>query len=627
MPAKLVQRNSQPYRKLDVDTVTIDIIESALRNARFEMDTVLFRTAMSPGIREQHDEFPMIANVEGKMVVGQFGSFIYGFLQGYDGTIEDGDIFFTSDPYSVNGAISHANDWLMLMPIFREGRLLAWTAMFGHMTDVGGKVPGSLPTDARQIYEEGICVPPVKIYKGGELQQDVLRIILHNCRLPHWNLSDFNAIVAALRTASLRCLQIAQRFGDDVFYSALDAMLERNKRAMRELIRRTVPEKRQYFEDYICDDGRGMGPYKIACAMWREGDVCVFDFAGTDPQSISSINFLLNEEMFKMFAGVYMIMVFDPQILFNDGFYDLMEVRIPSGTLLKPLKPAALSCRTHALGRIFDILGGLLGQGSPDFLCAAGFSDSPHFMYSGYDSKGEWYQLYQITFGGIPGKPFGDGPDGHSLWPSFTNVPNEFLESYFPLRIETYETIADSGGPGKFRGGNGLRIGYRFLEAGEISIHDDRWLTYPWGVNGGLPGQRSKKTLVRTNGSEELLAAKVDRIKVEAGDLLLSDTWGGGGCGDPLERDPSLVQFDVEAGLVTIEGARRYGVVLKDESTVDVAATTALRKRMASERGEKKLFDRGFDTIDDLKARCREETGLEPPQQPQFARWTRRGAA
>jgi N-methylhydantoinase B len=627
MPAKLVQRNSQPYKKVDVDTVTIDIIESALRNARFEMDTVLFRTAMSPGIREQHDEFPMIANVEGKMVVGQFGSFIYGFLQGYDGTIEDGDIFFTSDPYSVNGAISHANDWLMLMPIFREGRLLAWSAMFGHMTDVGGKVPGSLPTDARQIYEEGICVPPVKIYKGGELQQDVLRIILHNCRLPHWNLSDFNAIVAALRTASLRCLQIAQRFGDDIFYSALDEMLERNKRAMRELIRRTVPEKRQHFEDYICDDGRGMGPYKLACAMWREGDKCIFDFAGTDPQSISSINFLLNEEMFKMFAGVYMIMVFDPQILFNDGFYDLMEVRIPPGTLLKPLKPAALSCRTHALGRIFDILGGLLGQGSPDFLCAAGFSDSPHFMYSGYDKNGEWYQLYQITFGGIPGKPFGDGPDGHSLWPSFTNVPNEFLESYFPLRIETYETIADSGGAGKFRGGNGLRIGYRFLEPGEISIHDDRWLTYPWGVNGGLPGERSKKTLVRRDGSEELLPAKVDRIKVEAGDLLLSDTWGGGGCGDPLERDAALVKFDVDAGLVTREGARRYGVVIKDDESVDEAATTALRKRMATERGAKKLFDRGFESIDELKARCKAETGLEPPKQPQFMRWTQRGAA
>jgi N-methylhydantoinase B len=388
MPAKIIQRNRKPMKKVKVDTVTIDIIESALRNARFEMDTVLFRTAMSPGIREQHDEFPMIANLQGKMVVGQFGSFIWGFMQGYDGTVEEGDVFLTNDPYSCNGAISHQNDWLMLMPVYKDGRIIAWSAMFGHMTDVGGKVPGSLPTDARTVYEEGICVPPVKIIKGGKLQDDLLRVVLHNCRLPTWNYSDFNAIVAALRTAGIRCVEIAQRFGDDVFYSAMDGMLERNKRAMRQLIRRTVPETKQHFEDYICDDGLGMGPYRIACSMWREGDKCIFDFTGTDPQSISSINFLLNEEMFKMFAGVYMIMVFDPQILFNDGFYELMEVRIPPGTLLKPLKPAALSCRTHALGRIFDILGGLLGQGNPAFMCAAGFSDSPHFMYSGYDSKG-----------------------------------------------------------------------------------------------------------------------------------------------------------------------------------------------------------------------------------------------
>ena len=142
-------RRTQQFRKLKVDSVTIDIIESALRNARFEMDTVLFRTAMSPGIREQHDEFPLIANLEGKMVVGQFGSFIHGFLQGYDGTVEEGDVFLTNDPYSCNGAISHINDWLLLMPVYKDGRVIAWAAMFGHMTDVGGKVPGSLPTDAR----------------------------------------------------------------------------------------------------------------------------------------------------------------------------------------------------------------------------------------------------------------------------------------------------------------------------------------------------------------------------------------------------------------------------------------------------------------------------------------------
>jgi N-methylhydantoinase B len=631
MPARIIQRKATAFGKRAVDTVTIDIIESALRNARFEMDTVLFRTAMSPGIREQHDEFPLIANPDGKMVVGQFGSFIHGFLQGYEGTVEAGDIFLTTDPYSVNGAISHANDWLLLMPVYKGGRIIAWAAMFGHMTDVGGKVPGSLPTDARQIFEEGIVIPPVKIYKGGPkgasvLQEDVLRVILHNCRLPHWNLSDFNAIVAALRTASSRCIELSERFGDDVFNSAMQAMLDRNKRAMRELIRRTVPEKVQHFEDYLCDDGLGMGPYRIACSMWREGDKCIFDFAGTDPQSIGSINFLLNEEMFKMFAGIYMIMVFDPQILFNDGFYDLMEVRIPPGTLLKPLKPAALSCRTHALGRIFDILGGLLGQGNPDFMCAAGFSDSPHFMYSGYDRNGEWYQLYQIGFGGIPGKPFGDGPDGHSLWPSFTNVPNEFLESYFPLRIECYETIADSGGPGKHRGGNALRIGYRFLEPGEISIHDDRWLTYPWGANGGLPGARGAKTLVRADGSRELLPSKADHIKVEPGDVLYFDTWGGGGCGDPLERDVEKVQFDVEAGLVTSAGARRYGVVIGADSKADARASAELRKSMAAGRGTKRLFDRGFESIEELKGRCKRETGLEPPAQPRFTQWAARAA-
>jgi N-methylhydantoinase B len=315
-------------------------------------------------------------------------------------------------------------------------------------------------------------------------------------------------------------------------------------------------------------------------------------------------------------------MVFDPQILFNDGFYDLMEVRIPEGTLLKPLKPAALSCRTHALGRIFDVLGGLLGQGNPAFMCAAGFSDSPHFMYSGYNRDGEWYQLYQIGFGGIPGKPFGDGPDGHSLWPSFTNVPNEFLESYFPLRIDTYETITDSGGPGKFRGGNGIRIGYHFLEPGEISIHDDRWLTYPWGVNGGLPGARSRKRLQRKNGSEELLPSKTDRVKVEVGDLLLYETWGGGGCGDPFERDPALVLFDVEAGLVSEAGALRYGVVLRSDR-VDKEATATLRSQMAKLRGKAPLFDRGFANIDELKARCQSETGLPPPATPRFSALTR----
>ncbi len=622
MPARLIEAKPRPFnRGVKIDPITLDIVENALRNARTEMDAVLFRTAMSPGIREQHDAFPMIANPDGKMVVGQFGSFIHGFTQGFDGDIEDGDIFLTNDPYSCQGAVSHLNDWLTLMPIFRDGRLIAWAAMFGHMTDIGGKVPGSLPTDAQSVYEEGVQVPPIKIYKKGVLQKDILELILHNCRVPEWNRFDFNAIIAALRLAERRVHEISDRFGEDEFVAAMQEMLDRNKRAMSAIIQMVIPEKKQYFEDFIDDDGIGMGPYKVACTMWRTGDRVTFDFTGTDPQSISSVNFLLNEEMFKMFLGAIFINIFDPQILFNDGFYDLIDVVIPLGTILKPRKPAALSCRTHMLGRIFDIMGGLLGQGAPSALNAAGFSDSPHLMYSGYDKNGRWFQLYQIGFGGIPGRPAGDGPDGHSLWPAFTNVPNEFLESYFPLRIVTYETIADSGGAGQHRGGNGLSMGYMFLEPGQVSIHDDRWLTYPWGVNGGTPGARSTKIMVRKTGTRELLPSKCDRVRVEAGDVLYFNTWGGGGWGDPLKRPAEKVAKDTARGLVTIEGAKRYGVVLRADCSLDEDATKALRDKIAYARGaDLPLFDFG-GTIEELKSRAKAETGLEPPKPPIFARW------
>lgn len=320
-----------------------------------------------------------------------------------------------------------------------------------------------------------------------------------------------------------------------------------------------------------------------------------------------------------MFLGAFLINLFDPQILFNDGFYDLIDVHIPERTILKPKRPAALSCRTHLLGRIFDIMGGLLGQGAPEAANAAGFSDSPHIMYSGYDRKGEWFQLFQIGFGGIPGRPVGDGPDGHSLWPAFTNVPNEYIESYFPLRIVDYSSIADSGGPGLHRGGNGVSVAYEFLEPGEISIHDDRWLTYPWGVNGGLPGERSSKLLRRVDGSQAWLPAKCDRVKVSAGDTLHFNTWGGGGWGDPLKRSPRLVARDVDCGLVTREGARRYGVVIREDSSVDAEATEVLRRAMADARPEPTLFNRG-GSIDELKARCLAETHLPPPKSPEFGR-------
>lgn len=616
MRATIVQDNTAPFKSVGIDPVTLDIIENALRNARVEMDTTLVRTAMSPGIREQGDAFPLIADPKGRMIVGQFGSYIGPFLEEYNGTVEEGDMFFLSDPYSVGGAISHSNDWLVLLPVFKDGRLIAYTSMFGHQSDIGGKVAGSMPIDARTIFEEGVRIPPVKIWKKGEYNADLVALIMHQVRTPEWCKADLNALIAACRVAARRVTEMCERFGDDVFVSACEELLERNHRAMKQLIETSVGEAPVSFEDYVCDDGMGYGPYKIRCTMWREGGKVVLDFAGTDPQSQGSINFFLNENMFKMFFGIYMIMVFDPQILFNDGYYDLIDVRIPAGSLLKPRFPAALSGRTHALGRIFDILGGLLGQKTPEFLNAAGFSSSPHLFYSGTDRTGRYFQLFQIGFGGIPGRPLGDGPDGHSLWPNFTNVPNEFLERYFPLRIERYETVPDSGGAGLHRGGNGIHMTYRFLEPGLIGIHDDRWFVPPWGVNGGLPGRRATKILETADGRKTVVGNKQEDIEVNAGDQLHFITWGGGGWGDPLARDPALVAKEIVQGLVTREGARRYGVVIADDGQVDQMGTDALRTELRQARGsEMPLFNYG-PSIDELRKTSLAETGLPAPKQP-----------
>src|SRR3954462_15069532 len=192
--ARIIETATGAVERVDVDPVTLDLIENGLRNARYEMDEVLFRTALSPGIREQHDEFPLIGDPTGKMVVGQFGLSVPDFLAGFDGTIEEGDVLLTSDPYACGAAISHANDWLLVMPIFHEGRVVGWASMFGHMSDVGGKTPCSMPTDARAIYEEGVGIPPLKLYSKGRLNGGAPRNIPNQVREPDWNRAGLNGL-------------------------------------------------------------------------------------------------------------------------------------------------------------------------------------------------------------------------------------------------------------------------------------------------------------------------------------------------------------------------------------------------------------------------------------------------
>ena len=284
--------------KEELDTVTVDIFESALRNARYEMDSLMTRTAMSPAIREQQDEFNMIAEPSGRMIVGQFGSFIPQFLENWKGSIEPGDIFITNDPYSVSGAVSHHNDWLILIPVFVETKTIAWTANFGHMTDVGGAVPGSLPCAASSVFEEGIQIPLTKIASQGVWNEDVLRVVYRNVRKPEWNKGDVRALVASCELAGQRMIELYNRLGDKIYFDTINELLERNRKAVTSIIRTTMPDRPVYFEDWIDDDGQGIGPWKIACTMLKKNDRLSFDFSGTDIQSPSSINMLLSINMY-----------------------------------------------------------------------------------------------------------------------------------------------------------------------------------------------------------------------------------------------------------------------------------------------------------------------------------------
>ena len=348
-----------------------------------------------------------------------------------------------ADPFKCSASISHTNDWLVLVPIFYEDELVGWSSQFGHMMDAGGRLPGSLPTNAKTIFDEGIIIPPVKIIERGEVQQDVLELILNNVRIPEMNRADLFAIVAGCRAGETRVMELCARFGKHTYLAALQALLDRTHEAMRTLIQLAIPETPQTFEDYVDDDGLGNGPFKMRLTIWREGDHAFFDWTGTDPQAFGPVNFYLSEGMFKMFIGVYLIMVNDPQILFNDGFYPLLHVVMPEGSLLQPRFPAALGCRTHALARLFDVLGGALCKQAPELNTAAGYGTSPYMLYSGWDptTAGSSSTPWRSSTAASRAGPIGDGMDGHSWWPLFENIPTEYLEAYYPLRIDGYTTV------------------------------------------------------------------------------------------------------------------------------------------------------------------------------------------
>lgn len=597
----------------DIDATTLDIIESTLENTRYEMDRVLETTAISPVIREQSDQFPLIADRDGRMVMGQFGSAIETIIEnatfGWE-DLEDGDVIATNDPYMCAGAMSHTPDMLLLRPIYYDGERVGFASQWGNLMDVGGKTPGSMPVEATTVFEEGMRLPPVKLYKEGELDEGLLETFAHNTRLPDHAEADIKALAAGTAAAEERVGELCDRFGKQTYEEGCAAILDRTRDGMIDLIREFVPEGERYtFEDYADDDGMGNGPIALHLEIYREGDTVYLDWEGTDDQVPGTVNFLLNEKMFKMFTGVFLIMAFDPLLTFNDGYYDLFEVNLPEGTVLQPEFPAALGNRLPLMARQFDVLQATFSKLIDGFSVAGSYGTSPNLVYAGVDADGNQFQMLEILYGGIPARPGGDGLDGHSWWPLFRTVPAEYQEAYYPLSIDEYSTREDTGGAGRHRGGHGITKIYTFEEDGAITFQDDRAHTYPWGVEGGTHGETSEKTLIRADGTEEDLPSKVENVPVRAGDKLAFSTAGGGGLGDPLERDPNLVAQEVRRNLLSEDIVyEKYGVALDEDGTVDETATETRREEIRRNRDDLEEFDYGpLPGYDDLEARIAKE--------------------
>ena len=498
---------------LSLDPIALDLIENALTHIRFEMDEVLRRSAMSSSIREQHDEFPMIADRNGRMIVGQFGSYIPEVVGRFQ-DLAPGDVIILNDPYLCKGSISHTNDILVIVPVFHKGQLVGYTSQFGHVLDVGGRAPGTQSADALSVWDEGIRIPPVKLLERGELNKSVLEVILNNSRVPDIVRSDIMGLVSACTRAEERVRELCENYGRRVYLQACDSLLERTRRSMVKLIRLYIPEEKVTFWDWVDDDGLGNGPFKLQLTIWRDGDKAYFDWTGTDPQAPGSINFHIHESLCKMFFGIYLIMAFDPTILFNEGYNDVFEVVLPPGSLLNPTFPAPLSNRLSVHTRFFDCQSGALGQRAPQLSMAAGYGTSPYLVFSGTNVSGEYFQMTELLFGGLPGRPIGDGLDGHSWWPEFRSTPTEYMESNYPLIALRYEPVVDSGGAGQHRGGTGIEKEYLFLSAGFVTVNDDRAKLHPWGIGGGACGGTSAKSIIRQDGRIEDLPSKIDNVSV-----------------------------------------------------------------------------------------------------------------
>lgn len=590
-----------------IDPIVLQIVEGTLASIEAEVEAAIERTARSPMIRDQHDYRAGIHDRFARKLTGRsYSAMVNPVIRDYPTeSMQEGDVYFHNDVFLSEGSIGHLPDLCSTVPVFHRGAVVAFVQAFGHHDDIGGAVPGSMPAHATSGFQEGLMVPPIKLYDAGTLNEAAYRIIFRNTRLPHTLQGDIDGEIAACRMGAQRLAELFDRYGRETVEACFQAMIDKCTNTFRREILPKIPDGTYVWEDYIEHDG--IDPphlIQIRMAMTKTAEKIILDLRGTHPQTKGPINWPGNYcegRFLKKWIGVILRNLADSperaaELDVNEGICDLFEIIFPEEpTIVSPRFPAPTNARSFTILRLLGIFAGVLAHAVDGRMPA----DQETIRYTGlhgFEPDGTFFLLREVLGGGSGGRYYADGSDAIHIVPNSKNMPAEFAETRFPIVIEKLALHTDSGGPGEYRGGLGYEKDFRILQDAYFISTADRSILSCYGVKGGKAGLPYAAIINPGIPNEERLAGLVDDMPLHAGDLMRVITTGGGGWGDPLERDPEKVLMDVIQGKVSHRSAREdYGVVIEraDEWHIDQPATIELRREMAANRGTLPLIDRG----------------------------------
>jgi N-methylhydantoinase B len=588
-----------------VDPVLLEIVEGTLASIEKEVETAIGRTARSPMIRDAHDFRAGIHDRKLRKLTGRsYSALVHPVVRDYPlETMHPGDVFFHNDVYLSEGGIGHLPDLCVTVPVFHDGQVVAFVQAFGHHDDIGGAVPGSMPSHATSVFEEGLMVPPIRLWDKGVPNEAALKIMTRNSRMPDSLAADLDAECSACLMGARRLAGLFDRYERSTVEGCFDAIIDNTTRTFRDEILARIPDGTYVWEDYAEHDG--IDPPKLHAqriTLTKVPDRLIVDFTGTSPQAKGPINHCGNYAdgnfLKKWLAPILRNLADSPQRMaemdVNEGVVPLIEMRFPPpGTLLTPVFPAPTNARTFVILRLLGVLAGVLAKAVDGRMPA----DQETIRYTGVygsDADGDPYLMREVLGGGSGGRYYADGEDTIHVVPDSRNIPVEFAESRWPFVVERLGLAVDSGGPGRFRGGLGYDKHIRMVRDAHFMSIADRSLLSCWGVRGGRAGRPFSVVIDPGGPDERAVDALADAEPVRAGEVIRIRTTGGGGWGHPLDRPYDEVLRDVRWGKVSVDGAREdYGVVVV-EGDVDRPASDALRATARAGRtGNEPFFDRG----------------------------------